>query len=130
MPLSCIFCVFVRLGDNFCKYLRVFGSHLRQDLAIQSNVLLAECAHHLAVAFAHFFESSADANLLKAAIVAFFGLATNIGIDASFDASDFSEGNLGFAAPHHALGTGEDILAALDAVGSAFDTWHRSSVVD
>ncbi len=100
---------------------------LGQDFAVEADLALRERTHEGGVAQAESFGRGGDANLHQATIVALLELAVAVGVPASFDGSDLGEGNAVLATPHHALGSGQNILAAFDAVGSALDTWHINS---
>ena len=102
----------------------VFHCNLREGLAVERDVALLETADELAVASSKFAGGGADADLHHGTVVTLLEFATDVGLDACFGRSALGQCNLGLATPHHALGTGEDVLAALDAVGSAFDSWH------
>lgn len=96
-----------------------------QDLAVEFDLALLERAHELGVSRAVDAGGGVNTHLLQSAIVALLELATDIGIAARLGHRRFGERDLGLAAPHHALGTGKDILAALDAVCTALYTRHN-----
>ena len=81
-------------------------------------------ADDFAVAGSEFLCSCADADLLDSAVVALLQLAIAVGVDAGFESGGLCEGELGFASPHHALCSGEDVLSAFDVVCTTFDSWH------
>lgn len=99
-------------------------SELGQDLAIEANVTLLQGTHEHRVTCSKCAGSGGDADLHQATIVALLEFAVAVGVPTSFDRSDLRESNAVLATPHHALGTGQNILAAFDAVGSALYTWH------
>lgn len=110
-----------QLGED----VRVLDRDLREDFAVQFDVTLFERRHEFGVDRSVQTRGGVDTYLLQSAIVALLELATNVGVLAGLRRRRLGERNLGFASPHHALGTGEDVLAAFDAVGSALDSWHR-----
>lgn len=97
---------------------------LGEHLAVELDVAGLERGNELGVVRAVQTSRRVDAHLLETAIVALLQLATNIGVFTGFRRCRFGERDLGFAPPHHALGTGHDILAALDAVSTALYTRH------
>lgn len=101
-------------------------SELGENLSIKSDVALLEVAHDFGVAEAHRFDGRADADLHQTTIVALLEFAVAVGVPTGFDGGNLRKRNAILAAPHHALGTGQNILAAFDAVGSALYTWHIS----
>lgn len=61
---------------------------------------------------------------MKTTIVALLELTVDVGVVSGLGCSNLSESDAVLASPHHALGTGEDILASLDAMGSTFYARH------
>lgn len=104
----------------------MLGSELGQDFAIKRDLALGERAHELGVAHAEGLGGSADADLHQATVITLLEFAVAVGVPSSFDRGDLGESNAVLATPHHALGTGQNILAAFDAVGTALNTWHKS----
>ncbi len=117
-------CPGLRLHDLF-KNGRVGSGNLREDFAVELDLALLESVDDLAVGRSELASGGVDANLLERTVVALLQLAANVGVDAGFRGGNFCESDLGFTTPHHALGSGKNVFAALDAVGSAFDSWHR-----
>lgn len=101
------------------------GGDLREDFSIKSDVALLEFSHEFGVARSERAGTGADANLLKATIVALLELAIDVGVVTSFGSGDLCKCDAVLTSPHHALGTGEYILASLDAMGSTFYARHR-----
>ena len=99
-------------------------SELGEDLAIKGDIALLELTHDLRVAETHRFDSRADADLHQPTIITLLEFTVAVGVPTGFGSGNFREGNAVLATPHHALGTGQNILAALDAVGTALYTWH------
>lgn len=110
--------------DNLLKHVWMGRSELGQDLTIETNVALLEVSHELGVARAKCFGSGRDADLHQTTIVALLQFTVAVGVPTSFDGGDLRKCDAVLATPHHALGTGQNILAAFDAVGSALYTWH------
>lgn len=96
----------------------------RENLAVEQDLFLFQGADELGEGCTAFAGCGVDAHLLQGSVVTFFEFTIAIGVDAGFGGRDFRERDFGFAPPHHALGSGEDVFTAFDAVGSAFDSWH------
>ena len=116
---------FILHFDDLLKCSWMLSGELRQDFAVKQDVALLESSDDFGVAHAHGFDGGSDASLLQSTVVAFLETAVAIGVGTGFGGSNLSEGDFALATPHHALGTGEDVLAALDAMGSTFDARHR-----
>ncbi len=95
-----------------------------ENLAVEVDLAGFERSDELGVVRTVQTGSGIDAHLLESAVIALLELAADIGIASGLGSCRFGERDLGFASPHHALGTGHDILAALDAVCTAFYTRH------
>lgn len=116
-------------GD-LCKDGWVLHGDFGENLAVETDLFCLEAADQFAKGEAELASSGVDARLLEAAVVALFEFATHVGVETGFCCGNFRERDFGFASPHHALGSGENILSAFDAVCSAFDSWHmvRSAI--
>ena len=128
IPLGVCFGEFfiLRLGfDEFCERSWMFGGDLREDFAIECDPALLESTHERGVACAEGAGTGADADLLKTAVVALLEFAVDVSVVTGLGRGDLSESDAVLATPHHALGTGENILAALDAMHSTFYARHR-----
>ncbi|MEN9558645.1 MAG: hypothetical protein RL141_1014 [Candidatus Parcubacteria bacterium] len=97
---------------------------LAQYFAIQQDIAFLEVVHQAGEGGAVKAGSGVDAHLLQCAVVALFELATHVGVHASLVGGGFGQGDFGFTTPHHALGAGQDVFTALDAVCSAFNSRH------
>jgi len=94
------------LGDDFAEDVWIFLRDLRENLAIESDVLFLQGIDQDAVGRATVAGGSVDAQGLQGAVVAFLQFAVAIGVDAGFRGGGLGERDLGFAPPHHALGAG------------------------
>ena len=113
---------FDKLGKDF----RVLHGNLSENLAVELDVALFQAVHEFGIDCSVQTGGSVDTHLLETAIVALLEFASDVGVAATLCGSCLGERDLGFAAPHHALCTGKNILAALDAVCTALNTRHRS----
>lgn len=102
----------------------MFRGDLREYFAIKGDVALLEFSHELRVAGAKSTSTGADADLLKTTVVTLLEFAIDVGVVTGFGRSDLRECDAALASPHHALGTGEYILASLDAMHSTFYARH------
>ncbi len=116
--------------DDLCKHRRMIHGDLRKDLAVETDLFCLETTDEFAKGCSEFASRGIDARLLKTTVVALLEFATDVRVEAGFCCGDFRERDFGFASPHHALGSGKNILSAFDAVCSAFDSWHmvRSTI--
>ena len=96
-----------------------------KDFAIQDDAALVQVADQFGVGGPNQASTGIDADLLKGAVVAFLQATITIRISSCFDGRDFCNTDFAFASPHHALGSGKDILATLEVVYPTFDSWHR-----
>ena len=119
-----VVCVLLGLYD-LLKYRGIGPGNLGQDFAIQLDVSLFQTGDEFAVGRADQPCRGVDADGLDGAVVSLFQAAVAIGVDAGFRCRSLRQRNFRLTAPHHALGAGKNILSAFDAVGSAFDSWHR-----
>lgn len=110
--------------DELGKDFRVLHGDLGENLAVKLDVALFQAVHEFGVDRSVQTRGGVDAHLLETAIVALLQLAADVGVATGFGRGGLGEGNLGFTSPHHALGTGKNILAALDAVCTAFNSRH------
>ncbi len=98
--------------------------HLGEDLAIQLDVGLLEGIRQAGVGDAELAGGGVDAHLPEFANLALVGLAIASGILTGLDRSGLGKLDLALATPHHALGTGQQVLASLEMGFSALYTWH------
>ncbi len=117
------------LGDDLFENFWVFVGDDGKDFSVQTNLLLVKTADDFAVASSELLCSCTDADLLDSAVITLLQLAIAVGVDASFESGCLCKGELGFASPHHALCSGEDVLSAFDVVCTTFDSWHIQFVI-
>ncbi len=111
--------------DQLSEYFWVLHGDFSEDLAIELDVALFQAVHELRIDCSVQTSSGVDTHLLKSTIVALLELTTDVGVATGFGRSRLSECDFGFASPHHALGTGKNILSTFDAVCTALNTRHR-----
>lgn len=117
-----------RLGlYDLGKHFGIIAADFGEDLAVEADVSALQVAHELGERRAVQSSGGVDANLLDGTVVALLELAALEGVQSGLCCRDFRERDLGFASPHHALCSGEDVFAALDSVCSSFDSRHKAS---
>jgi len=111
--------------NELLKYSWICCGHLRKDLTVQLNFSFFKVTHKHTIAHTKRRCSGTDPRLLEPAICTLLQLTVAICIDTSFDGGGFCKRNFRFSSPHHALSSGENIFAAFDVIGTAFDSWHK-----
>lgn len=85
-----------------------------QDLAVQIDIFSFEGSDQLGVGRSGFARCGVDPGVHEAAVVPLLLLPTDVRVGARFNGGRLGQLDLGLASPHHALGTGQDVLSAFD----------------